>query len=98
FYVGTLFVIMSIYPWNQVGTAGSPFVLTFQHMGITFAASILNFVVLTASLSAINSDVFGVGRMLHGMAEQGSAPKIFSKTSRRGIPWVTVLVMTTALL
>lgn len=89
---------MSIYPWNQVGTAGSPFVLTFEHMGITFAASILNFVVLTASLSAINSDVFGVGRMLHGMAEQGSAPKIFSKTSRRGIPWVTVLVMTTALL
>ncbi len=81
FYVGTLFVIMSIYPWNQVGTNGSPFVLTFQHMGITFAASILNFVVLTASLS-----------------EQGSAPKIFAKTSRRGIPWVTVLVMTIALL
>jgi proline-specific permease ProY len=83
FYVGTLFVIMSIYPWNQVGTNGSPFVLTFQHMGIAFAASILNFVVLTASLSAINSDVFGVGRMLHGMAEQGSAPKVFAKTSRR---------------
>ena len=64
FYVGTLFVIMSIYPWNQVGTNGSPFVLTFQHMGITVAAGILNFVVITASLSAINSDVFGVGRML----------------------------------
>ncbi len=98
FYVGTLFVIMSIYPWSQVGTDGSPFVLTFQHLGITFAASILNFVVLTASLSAINSDVFGVGRMLHGMAEQGSAPKVFAKTSRRGIPWVTVMVMTIALL
>ena len=69
FYVGTLFVIMSIYPWNQVGTNGSPFVLTFQHMGITVAAGILNFVVITASLSAINSDVFGVGRMLrHGRA------------------------------
>jgi proline-specific permease ProY len=81
-----------------VGTDGSPFVLTFQHLGITFAASILNFVVLTASLSAINSDVFGVGRMLHGMAEQGSAPKVFAKTSRRGIPWVTVMVMTIALL
>ncbi|HAG02302.1 MAG TPA: proline-specific permease ProY, partial [Leclercia adecarboxylata] len=44
----------------------------------------LNFVVLTASLSAINADVFGVGRMLHGMAEQGSAPKAFAKTSSRG--------------
>ena len=36
--------------------------------------------------------------MLHGMAEQGSAPKVFAKTSRRGIPWVTVMVMTIALL
>ncbi|MFJ5482116.1 proline-specific permease ProY [Pectobacterium actinidiae] len=98
FYVGTLFVIMSIYPWNQVGTNGSPFVLTFQHMGITAAAGILNFVVITASLSAINSDVFGVGRMLHGMAEQGHAPKVFSRISKRGIPWVTVVVMMTALL
>ncbi|WP_291970336.1 proline-specific permease ProY [Candidatus Symbiopectobacterium sp.] len=98
FYVGTLFVIMSIYPWNQVGTNGSPFVLTFQHLGITAAAGILNFVVITASLSAINSDVFGVGRMMHGMAEQGNAPKVFAKVSQRGIPWVTVIVMMAALL
>lgn len=81
FYVGTLFVIMSIYPWNQVGTDGSPFVLTFQHLGITFAASILNFVVLTASLSAINSDVFGVGRMrctvwLSRAVRLNSSPKL----------------------
>ncbi len=77
---------MSIYPWNQVGTNGSPFVLTFQHMGITFAASILNFVVLTASLSAINSDVFGVGRMLHGMAEQGARRKFCQNVT----PWYSV--------
>ncbi|MEN5016544.1 proline-specific permease ProY [Erwinia sp. Eh17-17] len=98
FYVGTLFVIMSIYPWNQVGTNGSPFVLTFQHMGIAAAATILNFVVITASLSAINSDVFGVGRMLHGMAEQGHAPKVFATVSRKGIPWVTVVAMMLAML
>lgn len=98
FYVGTLFVIMSIYPWNQVGTNGSPFVLTFQHLGIAAAAAILNFVVITASLSAINSDVFGVGRMLHGMAGQGHAPKVFASVSRRGIPWVTVLAMMMAML
>ncbi len=76
-----------------------PFVLTFQHMGITFAASILNFVPLTASLSAINSDVFGVGRMLNlrGMAERGARRKFCQNVT----PWysvVTVLVMTIALL
>lgn len=75
FYVGTLTIIMSIYPWNQVGTGGSPFVLTFQNLGIPVVAGLLNFVVLTASLSAINSDVFGVGRMLHDMAGQGHAPQ-----------------------
>ncbi|MBT0721547.1 proline-specific permease ProY [Tatumella sp. TA1] len=98
FYVATLFVIMAIYPWNQVGTHGSPFVLTFQHLGIAAAASILNFVVITASLSAINSDIFGVGRMLHGLAEQGQAPAIFRKVSSRGAPAVTVIVMMVALL
>lgn len=98
FYVGTLFVIMSIFPWNLVGTQGSPFVLTFQHMGIAAAAAILNFVVITASLSAINADIFGVGRMLHGMAEQGQAPKVFSKVSRQGTPFMTVIVMMLALL
>ncbi|MFB6434821.1 MAG: proline-specific permease ProY [Candidatus Malihini olakiniferum] len=98
FYIGTLFVIMSIYPWNQLGTKGSPFVLTFQNLGITAAASILNFVVITASLSAINSDVFGVGRIMCGMAEQGNAPKVFAKISQRGIPWVTVFVIVAALL
>ncbi len=98
FYVGTLFVIMSIYPWDQVGTNGSPFVLTFQHLGISAAASILNFVVITASLSAINSDIFGVGRMLHGMSQQGHAPAVFRKLSSQGTPWVTVIVMMVALL
>ncbi|EFL92230.1 putative proline-specific permease [Candidatus Regiella insecticola LSR1] len=98
FYVGTLFVIMSIYPWHQVGTHGSPFVLTFQHLGITIAASILNFVVITASISAVNSDVFGVGRMLHGMAEQGNAPKVCTAISKRGVPWVTVVTMMCAML
>ncbi|MCC3702136.1 proline-specific permease ProY [Rouxiella badensis] len=98
FYMGTLFVIMSIFPWNLVGTQGSPFVLTFQHMGIAAAATILNFVVITASLSAINADIFGVGRMLHGMAVQGQAPQVFSKVSRRGTPFMTVIVMMAALL
>lgn len=98
FYVGTLFVIMSIFPWSEVGTHGSPFVLTFENLGIKTAAGILNFVVITASLSAINSDVFGVGRMLFGMAEQGHAPKMFTKVSKRGVPWVTVLFMMVGLL
>ena len=98
FYVLTIFVLMSIFPWNQIGTQGSPFVQIFENLGIKSAATILNIVVITAAISAINSDVFGAGRMLYGMAQDGQASKIFTKVSKNGVPWMTVVVMAGVLL
>ena len=98
FYVLTIFVLMSIFPWNQIGTQGSPFVQIFESLGISSAATILNIVVITAAISAINSDVFGAGRMLYGMAKDGQAPQIFTKISKNGVPWMTVVVMASVLL
>ncbi|KXO86461.1 proline-specific permease [Acinetobacter venetianus] len=98
FYVLTIFVLMSIFPWNQIGSQGSPFVQIFENLGIGSAATILNIVVITAAVSAINSDVFGAGRMLFGMANRGQAPQVFQKLSRNGVPWMTVVVMAGVLL
>ncbi|WP_163118877.1 amino acid permease [Acinetobacter pittii] len=98
FYVLTIFVLMSIFPWNQIGSQGSPFVQIFENLGIQSAATILNIVVITAAVSAINSDVFGAGRMLYGMANHGQAPRVFQKLSRNGVPWMTVVVMAGVLL
>ncbi|AKH62665.1 MULTISPECIES: amino acid permease [Photorhabdus] len=98
FYVLTLFILMCIYPWNQIGQEGSPFVQIFSSLGINSAANILNIVVITAAVSAINSDIFGAGRMMYGMAQEGQAPKSFTKLSRNGVPWMTVVVMSAVLL
>ncbi|MFW0758231.1 amino acid permease [Pseudomonas sp. H11T01] len=98
FYVLTLFVLMSIYPWQQIGSQGSPFVQIFDNLGISSAATILNIVVISAAVSAINSDIFGAGRMMYGLAQQGQAPKGFGQLSRHGVPWMTVVVMSAALL
>ncbi|HEM8877110.1 TPA: amino acid permease [Providencia stuartii] len=98
FYVLTLFVLMCIYPWNQIGHQGSPFVQIFDSLGIASAANILNVVVITAAISAINSDIFGAGRMMYGMAHEGQAPKVFTKLTKNGVPWMTVLVMSIILL
>ncbi|MDC9594363.1 amino acid permease [Xenorhabdus sp. IM139775] len=98
FYVLTLFVLMCIYPWNQVGQNGSPFVQIFSSFGIDFAANILNVVVITAAISAINSDIFGAGRMMYGMAQEKQAPASFSRLTKNGVPWVTVLTMSGILL
>jgi len=98
FYVLTMLVLMSIFPWQQIGSQGSPFVQIFDHLGISSAATILNIVVISAAVSAINSDIFGAGRMMYGLAQQGHAPKGFARLSRNGVPWLTVIVMSCALL
>jgi len=91
FYVGALAVLVTLYPWNEIGTQGSPFVLIFSRLGIPAAPDILNLVVLTAALSVYNSGMYSNGRMLYSLAEQGNAPRIFLRLSRRHVPWVGVL-------
>ncbi|PPJ96777.1 gamma-aminobutyrate permease, partial [Staphylococcus aureus] len=55
FYIGAIFVIVTVYPWDQLGNVGSPFVATFAKVGITVAAGFINFVVITAAMSGCNS-------------------------------------------
>jgi amino acid transporter, AAT family len=98
FYVGALFVIMSIYPWTEIGAQGSPFVLTFDKLGIPAAAGIINFVVLTAALSSCNGGIFSTARMLFNLAENDEAPKGLGKLNKNGVPSLAVLVTAGALL
>ena len=65
FYTGAIFVIVSVYPWDKLGVIGSPFVATFAKIGITFAAGLTNFVVLTAAMSGCNSGIFSSSRMIY---------------------------------
>ena len=92
FYVGAMTVILAIFPWDEMATTGSPFVQIFSHVGIPAAANLLNFVVLTAALSAYNSALYSNGRMLYGLAQQGNAPKILGKLNSAGAPVTAVLV------
>ena len=77
-------------PVDQIGSNGSPFVLTFAKIGITAAAGIINFVVLTAALSGCNSGMYSCGRMLYAPGEEPSAAGGDGKVSRNGVPSVGV--------
>jgi aromatic amino acid transport protein AroP len=50
FYICSLAVLLSLYPWNEVAAGGSPFVMIFSQIGSTLTANVLNVVVLTAAL------------------------------------------------
>ncbi|MCT9071430.1 amino acid permease [Cupriavidus gilardii] len=90
FYVGALGVLLSLYPWENVASGGSPFVLIFHALNSNWVANVLNVVVLTAALSVYNSGVYCNSRMLFGLARQGNAPKALLKVNRRGIPVVAL--------
>ncbi|QOJ77235.1 amino acid permease [Staphylococcus aureus] len=98
FYLGAIFVIVSVYPWNQLGDIGSPFVATFAKIGITFAAGLINFVVLTAAMSGCNSGIFSASRMIYTLAHKGEMPKIFTKIMRNGVPLYTVVAVSLGIL
>ena len=94
FYVGSLTILLSLVPWNQLDLGGldkSPFVMIFSQLGINWAAHLLNFIILTAALSVYNSGMYANSRMLFGLAKQGNAPKIFEKTNKAGVPIPAVL-------
>ena len=86
FYVGSLAVLLSLYPWDQIQPGASPFVLIFKALDAGAVAHVLNLVVLTAALSVYNSCVYSNSRMLYGLATQGHAPKALLKVNRRGVP------------
>jgi AAT family amino acid transporter len=98
FYVGAIFVIVSIYPWNQLSQIGSPFVQTFAKIGITAAASIINFVVITASLSGTNSGIYSASRMTYTLAESHQLPKKMTLLNRHGVPFYSVIAIATGIL
>ena len=68
FYVGALFVIITVIPWDQVDPGKSPFVAMFTLAGLGIAAHVVNFVVLTSATSSANSGIYSTSRMIYGLA------------------------------
>src|SRR6478752_6173850 len=91
FYVGSIFLLAVIVPWNSAELAASPYVAAFQTMGIPFAADIMNAVVLTAVLSCLNSGLYTASRMLFVLAARREAPLGLMRVSKTGVPRTAIL-------
>lgn len=86
FYVGALFILLSINPWNQLNASTSPFVKTFSLVGIPIAAGIINFVVLTSAASACNSGLFSTSRILYNLSVHKEGPANFAALNKNHVP------------
>ena len=94
FYVLSIALLLALTPWREVGTERSPFVRVFEMMGVGGAAALMNFVVLTAALSSINTNLYLTSRMLFSLARAGHAPAIFGRLNPRGAPFLALLAST----
>ena len=86
FFVGSIFLLAVIVPWNSAEMGASPYVAAFTAMGIPYADHIMNAVVLTAVLSCLNSGLYTASRMLFVLAARREAPVQLIKVNQRGVP------------
>lgn len=92
FYVGSVLLLVLLLPYTSYSAGESPFVTFFGKIGVEGADIIMNLVVVTAVLSSLNAGLYSTGRILHSMAASGSAPTIFARMSKNGIPYVGIAV------
>jgi GABA permease len=93
FYVGSIFVVVTVLPWDDPGMA-QPYVSALERLRLPGAGQIMNGVILTAVLSALNSGLFASSRMLLALAGRGDAPRALAKLSSRGVPIRAILTGT----
>ena len=91
FFVGSVFLLTVILPWNSVQAGSSPFVAALKQIGIPGADEVMNAVVLTAVLSCLNSGLYSASRVLFVLAGQQEAPAQMLNVSRRGVPYLAIV-------
>jgi len=94
FYVGSVFLVVAIRPWDSQAVLQSPYVGALQSMGIPAAAQIMNAIVLTAVLSALNSGLYTASRIMFALTRHHDAPQGLTKLSKRGVPVRAILLAT----
>ncbi|AFM40684.1 gamma-aminobutyrate permease-like transporter [Desulfosporosinus acidiphilus SJ4] len=97
-YLGAITTLVGIVPWNQVPQNGSGFVPLAKDLGLSGISSIMNAVILSAILSAMNSNMYGVPRMLKSLAERKDAPSFLTGENRQGVPVAALLISSAILL
>ncbi|MBO0841827.1 MAG: amino acid permease [Nocardioides sp.] len=89
FYLGSIFVVVALLPYNHLGNGSYQAVL--DAIGIPGTSLIMDIVILTAVASCLNSSLYTASRMLFSLGERGDAPRAVSKVTSRGVPWVAIL-------
>jgi L-asparagine transporter-like permease len=97
FYVLTLALMLAVLPWTEAGSAKSPFVMVMEALRVPAAGGVMNFVILIAALSAMNSQLYISTRMMFSLSRAGQAPRQLGTLNSRGVPFNALAVSTSGI-
>ena len=86
FYLVSISLMLAIVPWEAASADRSPFVRVMEVIGLPGGAAVINFVVLVAALSAMNSQLYITTRMMFSLARAGFAPARLGRLGPNGVP------------
>jgi len=92
FYVLSLFLVVSVIPWNTVRGGESPYTLALDAMHVPWTGTIMSVIILTAVLSCLNSAFYVGSRVLFSLAEHGDAPQLLVMLNSRKVPVASVTI------
>jgi L-asparagine transporter-like permease len=95
FYVLALGIVVTFVPWTETGAkvvSESPFVSVLEYTGLSYAAGVMNFVVISAALSSMNVNIYLSSRMLFSLSRGGYAPEFLGRLGRTRTPLAAILV------
>ena len=91
FYIGSIFVIVAVLPWNDPAVLDGPFSAVLATIRVPGVDLVMSLIVVIALLSAMNANIYGASRMVFSLGERGLAPQAITRTSLKGVPYVAVL-------
>lgn len=91
FYIGSIFVIVAVLPWNDPAVLDGPFSAVLATIRVPGVDLVMSLIVVIALLSAMNANIYGASRMVFSLGERGLAPQGITRTSLKGVPYVAVL-------
>lgn len=94
FYIGSMFVVVCLIPWNAPGLKVGSYQAVLAAMNIPGAATIMQFIVLVAVTSCLNSAIYTSSRMSYSLARRGDAPASWGRTTAQGVPLKSIVSTT----
>lgn len=91
FYLGSIFVIVAVLPWNTPAVLDGPFSAVLATLRIPGVDLVMSIIVVVALLSAMNANIYGASRMVFSLGERGLAPRALTRTTTTGVPRIAVV-------